>query len=75
MSRDRWQVQGYWLNIFSALHERMTTQISDIISNRKDIPKLMATGKEIETILCQFHDFFMWKLKTGIISNSVYEYL
>ena len=60
--------------------------MDDMISNRMDIPKWMATGK---TILCQkdpgkgnvVNNYrpiscltLMWKLMTRIIVNSVYEY-
>ena len=43
-------VQGYWLKNFLALHERIKTQMDDMINSRMDIPKWMTTGK---TILCQ----------------------
>ena len=81
------EVQGYWLKIFLALHERIETQMDDIINSRMDIPKWMTTGK---TILCQKDPGegnatdnyrpilclpFMWKLMIGITANSVYEYL
>ena len=61
--------------------------MDDIINNGMDIPKWMTTGK---TILCQkdpdkgnavdnYQSIlcfpFMWKLMTGIIANSVCEYL
>ena len=80
-------VQGYWLKNFPALHERIEAQINDMINNGMDIPKWMTTGKTIffqkdpdkgnvvdnyQSILCLP---FMWKLMTGIIANSVYEYL
>ena len=61
--------------------------MDDMINNEMDIPKWMSIGK---TILCQ-EDLgkgkavdnsrpisclpFMWKVMTGIIANSVYEYL
>ena len=61
--------------------------MDDMVNNGMVIRKRMTTGK---TILCQKHSgkgntvdnyqpisFFplMWKLMTGIIANSVYEYL
>ena len=70
-----------------ALHERIATQMDGMINNRMDTPKWMTTGK---TILCQKDPRkanavdnyrpisclpLMWKLMTGIIANSVYEYL
>ena len=43
-------VQGYWLKNYAALHERIATQMDDMINNGMDIQKWMTTGK---TILCQ----------------------
>ena len=75
-------VQGYWLKIFPALHERIATQMDEMINNGIDIPKWMTTGK---TILCQkdpnkgnaVDNYWpisciplMWKLMTGIVANS-----
>ena len=37
-------VLGYWLKNFPALHERIATQMDDMI-NGMDIPKWMTTGK------------------------------
>ena len=80
-------VQGYSLKNFPALHERISTQMDGMINNEMNIPKWMKTGK---TILCQkdpgkgnavdnYRPFsglpLLWKLMTGIIANSVYEYL
>ena len=44
------RVQGYWLKTFPALHERIATQMDDMIDNKMGIPKRMTTRK---TILCQ----------------------
>ena len=81
------RVQGYWLENLQALHERIATKMDDMINNGIHIPKCMTTGK---TILCQKDPGkgnsvdnyrpisclpLMWKLMTGIIANSVYEYL
>ena len=80
-------VQDYWLKYVPVLHERIATQMGDMNNNGMDIPKWMTTGK---TMLCQkdlgkgnavdnyrliFCLPFMWKLMTGIIANSVHEYL
>ena len=49
-------VQGYWLKKFPALHERIATQMSDIINNKMDIPKWMIQqnqGKQDEGELTQ----------------------
>ena len=43
-------IQGNCLKMFPALHERIATQMDDMINNGMDIPKWMTTGK---TILCQ----------------------
>ena len=40
-------VQCYWLKEFPALHERIETQMDDMINNRMDIPKWMTTRKTI----------------------------
>ena len=71
-------VQGYWLKTFPTLHERIVTQMDDMINNGMDIPKWMTTAK---TILCQKDSVrgiavdnyqpisclpLMWKLMTGI---------
>ena len=37
----------YCLKNFAAFHERMVTQIDDMINNGMDIPKWMATGKNL----------------------------
>ena len=34
-------VQNYWLKKFPALHERIATQMRDIINNKMDMPKWM----------------------------------
>ena len=80
-------VQGYWIKNLTALHERIAVQMNDFIANRNEVPKWITTGK---TILCQKDPSkdsavdnyrpisclpLMWKLMTGIISNSVYDYL
>ena len=70
---------------FPALHERIATQMEDMIKNRMDIPKWMATGKTIlyqkdpgkgnavgsyQPISCLL---LMRKLMAGMIPNNVYE--
>ena len=77
------RVQGYWLMNFPALHERMATQMNDMIKN---ILKWVTINKKIN---CQKNQAkrnavdnyrlisclpLMSKLMNGIISNSVYEY-
>ena len=80
-------VQGYWLNKFTALHERIGKQMDNIISNAEDIPKWMTLGK---TVLCQKDPSkgndadnyrpisclpLMWKLMTGTIAESINNFL
>ena len=80
-------VQGYWIKNLTALHERIAVQMNDLLVNGKEVPKWLTTGR---TILCQKDPSkggavdnyrpisclpLMWKLMTGIISNSVYDYL
>ena len=50
--------QGLLTSIFPALHERIETQMDDMINNKMDIPNWMATGKPNwmttgKPILCQ----------------------
>ena len=42
-------VQDFWLKNLPALHERIVTQMDDIINKGMDIPKWMTGGK---TIVC-----------------------
>ena len=43
-------VQGFWVKKLTSLHERIATQLNDLITNVKEIPLWMTTGK---TVLCQ----------------------
>ena len=80
-------VQGYWLKKLTALHERIAKQMDNIISNGEKIPKWMTLSK---TVLCQkdpskgnaVNNYravsclpLMWKLRTGTISESIYNFL
>ena len=77
----------YCLKNFLAVHERIESQMKDMISKEMDISKKMATRK---TILWQKDPskgnavdnynsilflLLMWKIITGIIANSVCVYL
>ena len=79
-------VQGYWINKLTALHERMADHMNDLINNRVTIPVRMTTGR---TVLCQKDQEIgsavdnyrpisciplAWKLMTGIIADSMYEF-
>ena len=79
-------VQGYWIKKLTALHERMADYMNDLINNRVTIPVWMTTGR---TVLCQKDQErgsavdnyrpmsclpLAWKLMTGIIADSMYEF-
>ena len=78
--------QGYWIKKLTALDERMADQMNDSINNRVTIPVWMTTGR---TVLCQKDQgigsavdnyrpisclSLAWKLMTGIITDSKYEF-
>ena len=80
-------VQGFWIKKLTSLHERIASQLNDLIINEKVIPSWMTTGK---TVLCQKDPTkgnavdnyrpisclpLMWKLMIGIISETVYMFL
>ena len=80
-------VQGYWLKKLTALSERIAKQMDNIINIKEDIPKWMTLGK---TVLCQKDPSrgnavdnyrlisclpLMWKLMTGTIAESIYNFL
>ena len=80
-------VQGYWLKKLTALYERTSKQMDNIISNTEYIPKWMTAGN---TVLCQKDPSkrnvvnncrptlclpLMWKLMTGTIAESIYNFL
>ena len=71
----------------TTLHERIAKQMDNIISNAEDIPKWMTLGK---MVLCQKRSSkgnvvdsyrpisclpLMWKLMTGTIAASIYNFL
>ena len=78
------RVQGFWIKRLDKMHERIVTQLNEILEGAKEIPSWMTYGK---TVLCQkdpakgnsVENFrpitcllFMWKLLTGIISEDMY---
>ena len=80
-------VRGSWLKKLTALHECKVKQMDNIISNRQDIPKRKTLGN---TVLCQKNPSkgdvvdnyrpklylpLMWKLMTGTIAESIYNFL
>ena len=80
-------VQGYWMKKLTSLHERIAEQTNDMINNGVQIPEWMTSGR---TVLCQKDPKkgnavdnyrpisclpLMWKLITGIISETMYKFL
>ena len=80
-------VQGYWLKNLNSMHEKISLMLDNILNNREALPAWMTCGK---TILClkdpikgnAVNNFrpitclpLMWKLLTGIISESMYSFL
>ena len=80
-------VQGYWIKKLTSLHERIAEQTNDMINNGVQIPEWMTSGR---TVLCQKDPKkgnavdnyrpisclpLMWKLITGIISETMYKFL
>ena len=78
-------VQGYWIKKLSSLHERIASQLNEIISGANMLPEWMG-----RTVLCQKDsamgravDNFrpisclplMWKLLTGMIADEMYGFL
>ena len=77
-------VQGFWVKRFDKMHERIATQLNEILEGTKEIPSWVTYGR---TVLCQkdpakgnsVENFrpitclpLMWKLLTGIISEDMY---
>ena len=74
-------VQGYWIKKLTALHDRIASQMNDMINNGVAVPKWMTYGK---TYLCQKDQSkgnavdnyrpisclpVMWKLLTGVLAG------
>ena len=81
------EVQGYWLKNIPALHERGAKQMDNNLCNAEEIPNWMTVCK---TVLCQKDPSkgnavdnyrpisclpLMWKLMTGTIAESIYNFL
>ena len=43
-------IQGFWLKKLTSLHERIASQLNDLLHNQTEIPAWMTTG---QTVLCQ----------------------
>ena len=80
-------VQGFWLKKLTSLHGQIAEQLDDVLNGRKVVPEWMTLGK---TILClkdpakgNVVDNYrpisclplMWKLLTGVVSESMYNFL
>ena len=80
-------VQGYWVKYLSNCHERIAAQLNELVNGSTEIPQWLTYGR---TVLClkdpkrgNVADNYrpisclpiMWKLLTGIISDSLYEFL
>ena len=80
-------VQGYWLKYLTTCHERIARQLNEIVDGKCEIPQWLTYGR---TVLCvkdvrrgSVADNFrpisclplMWKLLTGVIADSLYEFL
>ena len=77
-------VQRFWIKRLDKMHERIATQLNEILEGAKEIPSWMTCGR---TVLCQkdpvkgnsVENFrpiaclpLMWKLLTGIILEDMY---
>jgi hypothetical protein len=80
-------VQGFWIKYLPVCHSRIARQLNDILSGRMDVPQWLTYGR---TILClkdpsrgdavdNFRPIcclpLMWKLMTGVIADSMYDFL
>ena len=80
-------VQGYWIKKLTALHDRIASQMNDMINNGVAVPNWMTYGK---TYLCQKDQSkgnavdnyrpisclpVMWKLLTGVLAGQMYAFL
>ena len=79
-------VQGYWIKNLTALDERMADHMNDLINNKVTIPVWMTTGRAVLSQKDQERGSAVdnyrpisclplaWKLMTGIIADSMYEF-
>ena len=80
-------VQGFWIKRLTELHQRIATQLTNILGNPEYLPKWMTYGR---TVLClkdiskgaavdNFRPIsclpLMWKLMTGVLADAVYVFL
>ncbi|XP_063611810.1 uncharacterized protein LOC134785404 [Penaeus indicus] len=79
-------VQGYWLKHFTALHERIASQLDGMLTE-EEVLQWTTHGR---TVLCQKNPQkgtavdnhrpitclpLMWRLLTGIVAEEMYQYL
>ena len=77
-------VQVFWIKRLDKMHERIVTQLNEVLERMKEIPSSMTYGR---TVLCQQDPvkgnavvnfrpitclLLMWKLLTGIFSEDMY---
>mgnify|MGYP001794065188 FL=1 len=79
-------VQGYWVKNFSSLHDRLVTQLSDVVRQGKP-PEWMTTGRTVlipkdprkGNIPSNYRPItclpIMYKALTAMISESIYRHL
>ena len=80
-------VQGFWIKRLDKMHERIATQLNEILEGTKEAPSWMTYRR---TVLCQKDPAkgnfvensrpitclpLMWKLLTGIISEDMYYFM
>ena len=80
-------VQGYWIKKLTGLHQKVATQLDDMVNDRVAILAWMTSGK---TLLCvnnlekgyaveNYQPItclpVMWKLMTGVIADNIYAYM
>ena len=80
-------VQGFWIKKLTNCHKRISEQFGVLVNGQEDIPEWLTTGR---TVLClkdrskgnavdNYRPIsclpLMWKLLTGILADSMYNFL
>ena len=80
-------VQEFWLKKLTSLHGRIAEQLDDVLNGRKVVPEWMTLGKTIlylkdpakGNVVDNYRPIsclpLMWKLLTGVVSESMYNFL
>ena len=79
-------VQGFWLNDFSSLRERVRLQLKDFLDSRfvpswltRARTSLLQKDKNKSNVVNNYRPItclsLMWKLLTGIIADQIYAHL